>query len=145
MQIQISWLLKKPTNLDLHCLQRQAISGFSRTRVKSQFNVYLFEAFIVEWDYILYHVLILSTSHDTFPHFCIATQKVPYPAPLCPQILAGALLLIFNIAWRVVTRLPQVLLNPNIPCLYKQCRSRSVGFSRRHRHSENETKNGTTH
>ena len=34
MQIQISWLLKKPTDLDLHCLQRQGISGFIRTRVK---------------------------------------------------------------------------------------------------------------
>ena len=34
MQIQISWLLKKPTDLDLHCLQRQGISGLSRTRVK---------------------------------------------------------------------------------------------------------------
>ena len=33
VQIQISWLLQKPTDLDLHCLQRQAISGFSRTRV----------------------------------------------------------------------------------------------------------------
>ena len=33
MQIQISWLLQKPTDLDLHCLQRQGISGFSRTRV----------------------------------------------------------------------------------------------------------------
>ena len=33
MQIQISWLLQKPTDLDLHCLQRQDISGFSRTRV----------------------------------------------------------------------------------------------------------------
>ena len=33
MQIQISWLLKKPTDLDLHCLQKQGISGFSRTRV----------------------------------------------------------------------------------------------------------------
>ena len=32
MQIQISWLLKKPTDLDLHCLQRQSISGFRRTR-----------------------------------------------------------------------------------------------------------------
>ena len=32
MQIQISWLLQKPTDLDLHCLQRQGISGFSRTR-----------------------------------------------------------------------------------------------------------------
>ena len=34
MQIQISWLLQKPTDLDLHCLQRQGIPGFSRTRVK---------------------------------------------------------------------------------------------------------------
>ena len=34
MQIQTSWLLqKKPTYLDLHCLQRQSISGFSRTTV----------------------------------------------------------------------------------------------------------------
>ena len=36
MQIQISWLLQKPTDLDLHCLHRQGISGFSRTRVNSQ-------------------------------------------------------------------------------------------------------------
>ena len=36
MQIQISWLLQKPTDLDLHCLQMQGISGFSRTRVKSK-------------------------------------------------------------------------------------------------------------
>ena len=34
MQIQIRWLLQKPTDLDLHCLQRQGIFGFSRTRVK---------------------------------------------------------------------------------------------------------------
>ena len=36
MQIQISWLLQKPTDLDLHCLQRQGVSGFSRTRVNNQ-------------------------------------------------------------------------------------------------------------
>ena len=29
VHIQISWL-QKPTDLDLHCLQRQGISGFSR-------------------------------------------------------------------------------------------------------------------
>ena len=44
MQIQISWLLQKPTDLDLQCLQMQGISGFSRTRVNikpclSGFNV----------------------------------------------------------------------------------------------------------
>ena len=35
MQVQISWLLQKPTDLDLHCLQRQGISEFSRTRTES--------------------------------------------------------------------------------------------------------------
>ena len=30
VQLQTSWLLKKPTDLDLHCLQRQGISGSSR-------------------------------------------------------------------------------------------------------------------
>ena len=29
--------LQKPTNLDLHCLQRQVISWISRTRVKLQY------------------------------------------------------------------------------------------------------------
>ena len=36
MQIQISWLLHKPTDLDLHCLQRKAISGLCRTRVNTR-------------------------------------------------------------------------------------------------------------
>ena len=55
---------------------------------KDQFYVYpIFEVFIVEWDYILYHVLILSISQDTYsPHSCMTVQKVPYLAPLCPQI-----------------------------------------------------------
>ena len=39
VQIQISWLLQKPTDLDLHCLQRQGISGFSRIRVKKLYKL----------------------------------------------------------------------------------------------------------
>ena len=35
VQIQISWLLQKLTDLDLHCLQRQGISGLNKTRVNS--------------------------------------------------------------------------------------------------------------
>ena len=35
VQIQICWLLQKPTDLDLHCLQSQGISGFSRTKLAS--------------------------------------------------------------------------------------------------------------
>ena len=33
VQIQISWLLQKPTDFDVHCLQRHGIFGFRRTRV----------------------------------------------------------------------------------------------------------------
>ena len=40
VQIQISWLLQKPTDLDLHCLQMQGISGFSRTEVKVKCGKY---------------------------------------------------------------------------------------------------------
>ena len=36
MQNLISWLLQKPTDLDLHCLQRHGIAKFSRIRVKTR-------------------------------------------------------------------------------------------------------------
>ena len=60
---------------------------------KDQCYLYSISAvFIVEWDYILSNVLILSTSHDTWcPHSCMTAQKVSYPVPLGPKILAGAL------------------------------------------------------
>ena len=38
VQIQISWLLQKLTDLDLHCLQMQCISGFSRTSVNGHWQ-----------------------------------------------------------------------------------------------------------
>ena len=50
VQIQISWLLQKPTDLDLHCLKMQDISGFSRTRVKRLFLlILLMEVGVVGW------------------------------------------------------------------------------------------------
>ena len=35
MQIQISWFLQKPTDLDLHCLQRQGVSCSAREGLNS--------------------------------------------------------------------------------------------------------------
>ena len=37
---------QKPTDLDLHCLQRQDISGFSRTRVKAPITNAVDDSFI---------------------------------------------------------------------------------------------------
>ena len=48
VQIQISWLLQKPTDLDLHCLQRQGISGLSRTRVKIFSNLLVFYFYMLK-------------------------------------------------------------------------------------------------
>ena len=77
MQIQVSWLLQKPTDLDLHCLQRQDISGFSRTRV----NVMDFH--LASWvklsagilKYIVYFpgklasgIVVISVVPDQMPH-----------------------------------------------------------------------------
>ena len=45
VQIQISWLLQKPTDLDLHCLQRQDISMLSRTRVNDAYAMLFFICF----------------------------------------------------------------------------------------------------
>ena len=45
VQILISWFLKKPTDLDLHGLQRQDISGFSRTRVNLTGTKLLFKSY----------------------------------------------------------------------------------------------------
>ena len=54
---------------------------------KCQFHVYsIFEGFFCGMG--LYFVLCLDTR---CPDSCMIAQKVPYPAPLCPQILAGAL------------------------------------------------------
>ena len=60
MQIQISWLLQKRTDLDLHCLQRQGISGFSRTRVKNCCTV-VFSA-EGEVDFEVLHVLAFDST-----------------------------------------------------------------------------------
>ena len=87
VQIQISWFLLKPTDLDLHCLQRQGISGFSRTRLKFlPFGIWIYS----KW------LKVLTVKIIKHPRCTIFTLN-PGPAE---------------------------------PCLCKQCRSRSVGFSR---------------
>ena len=57
MQIQISWLLQKPTDLDLHCLQfaKTGHVVFSKRRVNVQYSTY--HVYPKYWD-------ILSRNHD---------------------------------------------------------------------------------
>ena len=76
MEIQTSWLLQKPTDLDLHCMQKQGLSGFSRTRVNGRMLVFdclinstLFNAYNVgHWvkfsaDDILKYFFVFSPEH----------------------------------------------------------------------------------
>ena len=62
VQIQISWLLE-PTDLDLHCLQRQGISGLCRTRVKTA-------------QYTLMRLLLSEGLHclKRFTYFCVVKR-----------------------------------------------------------------------
>ena len=71
MQVNISWFLKKATDLDLHCLQRQGIYGFSKTRVKviSQFA---------------------DDSETEFKHFCFRPESFRVPANVTMWVLTGS-------------------------------------------------------
>ena len=60
VQIQISWLLKKPTDLDLHSLQRQGLSKISRTRVKSIIILFLVTCLVT----IFLHIVLASSGID---------------------------------------------------------------------------------
>ena len=51
MQIQISWLLQKPTDLDLHCLQKQDISGSAGQGLTCIFTFAFLIAFLSIPDY----------------------------------------------------------------------------------------------
>ena len=46
--MQISWLLQKPTDLDLHCLQRQGISEFRRSRVNSGIMFLIISPYVMD-------------------------------------------------------------------------------------------------
>ena len=69
MQIQISWLLQKPTDLDLHCLQRQDISRFSRTRVNNLAKLKKWTEYIAT-DKRGYPYNIFLTSPRTVENIC---------------------------------------------------------------------------
>ena len=88
MQIQISWLLQKPTDLDLHYLQRQGISGFSRTRVITEEYILLhikdlkayivldFAAALFDLDLNYPRILRRHFCHDMVGKYNIAIFKI---------------------------------------------------------------------
>ena len=147
MQIQISWLLQKPTDLDLHCLLKQGMSWSEREGLSFEqlcleqyvdrvhgcttgtaCAVYMYITILQQISFIKWFnsswqgtflcprhqhygrgVGVWGWAHIVFRWLCICTLYIRDPMRL---------------------RLTLVLLNPDIPCLCKQCRSRSVGFSR---------------
>ena len=149
MQIQVSWLLQKPTDLDLHCLQSQGMSGFSRTRVK----------YAHKWHFagvLCMHVCLIQENIYVSKCWCSAhtINKVTYLFKKNIRIgfenmssnmwtrsnLENMLEVnIFKYGIPVLSLvrnclkhicLTLVLLIPDIPCLCKQYRSRSAGFWR---------------
>ena len=136
MQTQISWLLQKPTDLDLHCSQRQGISGFSRTRVKISLlgcKANFLHFVRSNWAFAVYAWSLKTPSCLTWSTYivklsngldktCIFNKNYWYS-------IFVILMCTYNIH-KLTNKLTLVLLNPDIPCLCKQCRPRSVGFWR---------------
>ena len=73
MQVQISWLLKKPTDLDLHCLHKQSIARFSRTRCKS--NTYSYFFFFLDKMNLTFVMLNKLINADLDLH-CLHKQRI---------------------------------------------------------------------
>ena len=77
VQIQISWLLQKPTDLDLHCLQRKGISGFSRTRVKgNNFVLELFNYLFMEGLFIKDGICSFWEQSLSFQSICSFWEQI---------------------------------------------------------------------
>ena len=76
MLIQISWLLQKPNDLDLHCLQRPGISGFNGTRVKWAFRSQMFSDMfqvcycLVGYNVLFGNVTLTSEQNIQYELFC---------------------------------------------------------------------------
>ena len=90
MQIQISWLLQKPTDLDLHCLQRQGVCGFSRTRVNITPDKALFHQNVLIFFLFLQENMLWSLIGKVLRHF----QWVP------TTYFPGEIRKIFIFSWR---------------------------------------------
>ena len=108
VQIQISWLLKKPADLDLHFLQRQGLSGTSRARV---------------------YIKICVQGICRQPRLRSACTFTQYGQGLCCPLTEPMIgyCRIFGCTSKALNPSPA---EHDMPCLSKQCRSRSVGFWR---------------
>ena len=97
-QIQISWLLQKPTDLDLHCLQRQCISRFSRTRVRMPLLLHVAKTMLAKWQTVVdpdqmsqsaaselgLHHLLMPVSSSTKGYYGIFSSFLAYWFLLAP-------------------------------------------------------------
>ena len=75
MQIQISWLLQKPTELALHCLQRQGISGFFLLFYIAPGICIIFYLFLYENIYCDYSLEVPQWDASTTTYFLYRNKK----------------------------------------------------------------------
>ena len=121
VQIQISWLLQKLTDLDLHCLQNRVYLGSAGQGLTSARSPWYYT---FDLDVKLQPNKIMLKHPDMSVHWS-------FMSTLYCQWFGLLVRLYLCMTGRNIYRsLTLVLLNHDIPCLCKQCRSRSVGFFR---------------
>ena len=130
MQIQISWLLQKPTDLDVHCLLRQGMS------CSTSEGLNLWDTHFIR-DFCRYFMIMYTD--DKFCHHVWTAGRLSlmalwwchsmsYMHLTCKKAIIPFISL--RLASHSVGLLTLVLLNPDISCICKQCRSWSFGFWR---------------
>ena len=72
MQVQISWLLQKPTDLDLHCLLRQGMSCSARDGLNIEVHVSTLE--LKAMDFFFVEFIDVKTAEIT-PKFKIMSFR----------------------------------------------------------------------
>ena len=95
VSIQISWLLQKPTDLDLHCLQRLGIPRFSRARVKPSLILdynWLCHEWLTQfwqWQYIFGWENAYACEPCYTKRWLLGVSRQWRPRPACTSVLFG--------------------------------------------------------
>ena len=81
MQIQISWLLNKPTDLNLHCLQSRVYPGSTGQGLR----VYIKKTYLYNFDPLKPHFYIVKPGFTgVYIIFLISAQNIDYGYSLEP-------------------------------------------------------------
>ena len=96
------WLLQKPTDLGLHCLKRQGISGLSRTRVSLDDQIAKLDVYHLS-KVLIFHIYPKIYRHQTPNCTCPKIWTYPlYSLLMCLKLLGELTLIRSQVLWCLI-------------------------------------------